>query len=92
MQPFLERLFLRLLPFTFWSLSFTFSPPMARAGTDKLLVGAPYWTIMNAQGEKESKVAANKALMDYSVGAINTMYYSNTGGASFQLRDFYTAR
>ena len=54
-------------------------------------VGLPdrrYWTIM-IRGEAQERAAANKALVEHAVRTINTMYYDNTGGASFQPPDFY---
>lgn len=62
--------------------------PLPAEASEKLVVGEQYWSIMS-EGDKEAKIEANKALMDYAVGTINTMYYDNTGGASFQPKDFY---
>ena len=64
------------------------SPSNAISDATRLASGKQYWTIMN-EGDREEKIEANQALMDYAVGTINTMYYDNTGGASFQPREFF---
>ena len=47
-----------------------------------------YWTIQG-QGDVSERLTANKALLDYTVGTINTMYYDPSGGAYFDSRSFY---
>ena len=53
-----------------------------------LTYGKRYWTIQ-MEGTAEEKVKANKALMDYAVGTVNTMFYDHTAGASFDPREFF---
>ena len=47
-----------------------------------------YYTLLQSSNPNEIK-QANEKLMDYAVGTINTMYYDNTGGASFSPKDMY---
>jgi C-terminal processing protease CtpA/Prc len=39
--------------------------------------------------QRMERLEANKALIDYAVGTINTQYYDNSGGAWFNPTDFY---
>ena len=47
-----------------------------------------YWNTMQ-NGPKEERIVANEALVDHAIGTVNTMYYDNSGGVTFQPRDFY---
>ena len=47
-----------------------------------------YWNSMQ-HGPKEERIVANEALVDHAIGTVNTMYYDNSGGVTFQPRDFY---
>lgn len=39
--------------------------------------------------EKDIQIQANKKLVDYAIGTVNTQYYDSTGGARFDPTDFY---
>lgn len=49
-----------------------------------------YWNTLNSPISSISDIQTmNEKLFDQVVGNINTLYYDNSGGASFYLKDFY---
>ena len=75
------------------------SSSSASSSTSSMSRGERYWSIMDTStttthddddinnninsNDAEKRVQANKALIDYAVGTINTQYYDNTGGWNF---------
>jgi len=70
------------------SLAFSLAAPPAFADETFGSTARRYWNIMQ-DGPREERIIANEALLDHAIGTINTMYYDNSGGVSFQPRDFY---
>jgi len=88
----LARGFLTFLQVVTLCFTLLTSNPAASSASDSdaahLTYGKRYWTIQ-MEGTAEEKIKANKALMDYAVGTVNTMFYDHTAGASFDPREFF---
>jgi C-terminal processing protease CtpA/Prc len=59
-------------------------------------VGQKYWSIMSSANNNNDNnnsnneiQEANKVLIDYAIGTINSQYYDNSGGYNFTPSDFY---